>query len=292
MKITKVQWISMIVAIVFIILDFVFLLNDKLFYFVMGISLIFGSAPFMISIVLRGGEEKVKEEMFLEFARNLAESVRAGTPISKSILNVKNKNYESLTPYIHKLANQISLGIPVREALAVFARDVDNKTVSRAISLISEAERAGGDIELILEAVANSVSLIEQLKKEKTAAIYNLVVQGYIIFMIFIVIMLIMEYKILPMTAGITSYGLGGGGVNAFTSGITSGLSQSTAAATQLNVKDFERPFMFLLIVQGVFAGLTIGKIAEGKIKYGIKHSFILTTLAVLIATGARVVLG
>ena len=153
--------------------------------------------------------------MFLEFSRNLVESVKAGTPISKSILNIRTKDYGALNPYINKLANQISLGIPLQAALDTFARDVDSQTISRAVGIISESEKAGGDIEDILESVAFSVSQVERLRKERTASMYTLVVQGYIIFLIFIVIMLIMQYKILPIAAGLGSgmSGVDSGGV-------------------------------------------------------------------------------
>ncbi len=101
--------------------------------------------------------------MFLEFSRNLTESVNIGTPVSKSIINMSRKKYGALTPYIEKLGNQISLGIPVHRAFENFARDVNNPVISRAVSLISEAERAGGEIDYILESVAQSISEIENL---------------------------------------------------------------------------------------------------------------------------------
>jgi hypothetical protein len=34
--------------------------------------------------------------------------------------------------------------------------------------------------------------------------------------------------------------------------------------------------FLYLLVAQGFFAGLVIGKLGEGSIKAGVKHSFIL----------------
>ena len=227
-----------------------------------------------MTLIIESRKEREKEEMFLEFSRNLVESVKSGTPISKAIINVKDKNYESLSPYIKKLANQILLGIPVRKALEIFAKDVDNKLISRSINLIGEAENAGGNIEEILEAVAKSVAETEKLKKERAAAISSLVIQGYIIFFVFIAIMLVMQFKILPMTAGISELGKAG------ISGI------ATTEISELN-----KPFLYLLIAQGFFAGLVIGKLAEGSIKAGIKHSFILVIVSILISTGAEVFL-
>ena len=127
----------------------------------------------------------------------LVENVRSGTPISKSILNVRKKDFGALNPHVNKLANQIALGIPIQTAFETFGRDLNSQTISRAITIISESEKAGGQIETILDSVVKSVSQIEKLRKERRSAIYNLVVQGYIIFFIFIIIILIMEFKIL-----------------------------------------------------------------------------------------------
>ena len=142
----------------------------------------------------------VNNEQFLEFARALAENVKGGTPIGQSIKNMRSKNFGSLTENISKLANQISIGIPMSTALDTFAEDIGSVTVKRAISLIKEAEMAGGKIDDILDSVASSIYQVEKLKKERAASISSLVVQGYIIFFIFIGIMLVMQFKIIPLT--------------------------------------------------------------------------------------------
>lgn len=270
---------GMIVAVIAIIVDLIFLREEKIFYFILGIAFIIAALPFFVSLLIETEREKEKDKMFLEFSRNLVESVKSGTPISRSIVNVREKDYGSLTPHIDKLTNQISLGIPVKEALATFALDTKSKTISRAITLISEAEQAGGEIGTILESVAKSVSQTEELKKERRAAIYSLVVQGYIIFFIFIIIMLIMQFKIIPMTVSLSAEG-----ADISELGVAGGLFHGES----LSVEEMTRLFLYLLIVQGFFAGLTIGKLAEGSIKAGIKHSFILVVLAWLISTGAK----
>ncbi len=283
-KLKKPQIIGIIVALLTVVLSFIFLRESDIFYFILGIALVIVMLPFFISLVLETSAIRKKEEMFLEFARNLVENVKAGTPISRSILNVRKKDYGKLNPYINKLANQIALGIPVKTALETFARDINSPTITRAVTIISEAEKAGGKIDDILEAVAKSVSQVDKLKKERRAAMYTLMVQGYIIFMIFIIIMLVMQFKILPIASGLgEGAGVGGEGIPGFSLG-EKGEIATTEQLTQ--------PFLWLLIFQGFFAGLVIGKLSEGKIKAGLKHSFILVALAVLISTGARVFLG
>lgn len=275
MNIEKKHIVGISASLIILLVDLIFMRADKIFYFVLGLGVVIGILPFIISLILESNREKENNEMFLEFSRNLVESVKAGTPISKSIINLQNKNYGSLTPHVMKLANQISIGIPVKNAFNTFAYDVNSPTIARAVMLISEAEKAGGEIEDILDSVAKSVSEIEVLKKERRAAVYSLVVQGYIIFFIFIVIMLILQFKILPLTMDLgnlpsANLGIGIGG------------------GAKMSAEELTRPFLFLLIVQGLFAGLVIGKLAEGTVKSGIKHSFVMIVLAYLTTTGVK----
>lgn len=254
----------------------------KTFYFILGIAFVIAGLPFFISLLGASKREKDTGQMFLEFARDLVDGVKSGTPISKSIINVQNKDYGVLNPYVQKLVNQISLGIPVRNALDTFAKDVNTPVISRAISLIKEAETSGGKIETILESVAFSISQIEKLKKERKAAIANLIVQGYIIFLIFIVIMLVLQFKILPLLNNL----------NINTSGLDSTALASVSTGTAIKPEEFSMLFLFLLLTQGFFAGLTIGKISEGTVKAGLKHSFILVLISWLLSTGAGLILG
>ncbi len=286
MKVKKVVLTGIIAAVIITVIDFIFFFNDKIFMFLIGIAFVIAIAPFLMSLMRESKEEEEISEMFLEFSRNLAESVVTGTPISKSIINMSKKNYRALSPYIQKMANQISLGIPVGTAMQTFADDVDNNVIKRAVALIREAEKAGGEIDYILASVANSISEVEKLKKERRAAMFNLIMQGYIIFFIFIGIMLVMEFKVLPLTFG--AGGAGGifGGEDL--SGISTGLASATSS---LSAEEISRMFLYLLLTQGFFAGLVIGKLSEGSLKSGIKHSFILTIAAFLISTGVRALL-
>lgn len=276
------HWFGIAAGLVIALLDIIFFYSqERMLYFFLGIAFSIIALPFVINLTLESSKEQKINEMFLEFARNLAESVATGTPVSKGIINMKKKNYGVLSPYITKLSNQIELGIPIETALETFAEDVDNPLIKRAVTLIREAERAGGEIDYILDSTAKSISEVEKLKKERKSAIYSLVVQGYIIFFIFIGIVLIMEFKILPLTTGISGFGGFTGNIEDFNRGASS-------ASGTLSSEDFTRPFLFLLLTQGLFVGLVIGKLTEGSLVKGLKHSFILMITAFLISTGAR----
>jgi len=280
MELGKSHWIGIGLAIVLVITALV-LSGTKVFFLFIGSSFLVALAPFVFSIMHENKVALEKEEMFLEFSRNLVESVKTGTPISKSILNVKNRAYGELSPHIKKLSNQIAMGIPLNAALRIFSKDIDNRSISRAITLIGQAERAGGEIGEILEAVAGAVSVSDKLKKERKATISALVVQGYIIFFVFLVIILVMQFQMLPMVSGISDLGdLGVAGIGAGGGG------------GEISSDEMSSSFLYMLLVQGFFTGLVIGKLSEGNVKGGVKHSFALMLVAFLVSAGANLIMG
>jgi len=113
--------------------------------------------------------------------------------------------------------------------------------------------------------------MTDKLKKERKAAISTLVVQGYIIFLVFMIIVLVMQFKIFPMVSGIANTGTVG------ISGITN------VGGTGITQGEISSAFLYLLLIQGLFSGLTIGKLAEGSLKAGIKHSFALMLTSFLV---------
>src|SRR3989344_8852949 len=272
--------IAFIGTIVYIILSDSVGFQSPIFMFMMGISIIIGIIPFVVTIIKDAREAEEKEQMFIEFSRNLVESVKTGTPVSKSVINLKDKPYGVLSRHVKKLANQISLGIPFSVALQIFSKDIKNKPISRSLTLIGQAEKAGGNIGEILEAVAEAVTLSDKLKKERKSAISNLVVQGYIIFFVFLVIILVMQFRILPLLNNSNLSGGGGSDIGSLTGigGIGGG-----------GELDFSNAFLYLLLIQGLFSGLTIGLLAEGNLKGGVKHSFALMLISFLISQGANV---
>ena len=82
-----------------------------------------------------------------------------------------------------------------------------------------------------------------------------------------------MQFKILPMLSNIT-------------------LIESIGNGEPIDQRVIANSFLYLLLIQGFFNGLTIGKLAEGNVKSGIKHSFALMVLSFFISTGANIFFG
>ncbi len=220
--------------------------------------------------------QKEIEVMFLNFIRNLTESIKSGVSIPSSIRNASRKDYAELNPYVQKLAHQIEWGIPTRKALQTFALDTDNKVIKRSVSIIIEAEQSGGDITDILSSVVDSVVNIKKMREERKAMIHSEVVQGYIIYYVFIGIMLALDLWLFPQLTNTTSIS----SLKAGSVGIA-GLGLPGSGA----IFDMGPIFFSLIMVQGFFAGIMIGKFSEGTIKTGLLHSLVMMISAALLIT-------
>ena len=247
----------------------------RFFWPIFIVAINVGWLQFWIDFYRETKRQKEIELQFLEFMRSLVGSVKSGISINKAVLNVADKNFGALTPYIKKLANQIEWGIPVREALLIFSKDTYNLVIQRSIAIIIEADASGGDLTNVLESVTKSVIDVKKMREERRTATYSQIVQGYIVFFVFIAIMLILQLWLFPKLT--TMQGPIQGAV-----GTLGGLVGEGGTVS------LDKVFFGLILIQGFFAGIMIGKFSEGTLKQGLIHSLILMTLAAVIITTAK----
>ena len=86
--------------------------------------------------------------------------------------------------------------------------------------------------------------------------------------------MLVLQYKILPLVSDLGS------------------TSDFSIGGQQIQQNVSSTPLLALILVQSFFTGFVIGKISEGTMKDGVKHSFILLAITLVISTGVSALFG
>ena len=270
---------GIVIGILIVIINFYYFFtqgDNRLFRPLFVIAFVLMSFNFLIDYLKENKRQKELELNFLEFVRSLVETVRSGVPIPSAIIQISDANYGSLTPYLKKLAHQLEWGYPLHQAFTIFANNTKNPVIKRSVAIVIQAEQSGGDMGIVLQAVTNSVVEVKNIKEERKTNAYSQTVQGYIIFFVFIATMLILQIYLLPKLEVISKdvlSGLSGAGV-----GIGGGAGKPI---------DFGSVFIGLVLIQGFFAGLMIGKFSEGDLKSGIKHSILMMVLGYIIITTA-----
>lgn len=273
----KKYFIGVILAIAILLFDFYLFLilgNKRWLFSLIILALTVGWIQFWIDLYNENKRQKEIELQFLEFIRNLVSNVRSGVSIPKSVINTAYEDYGALSNYTKKLARQVEWGIPIHKALITFANDTNNKVIKRSVSIIIEADESGGDIADILESVATSVINIKKMREERRSSVFSQIVQGYIVFFVFIGIMLVLQVWLFPKISNIGATE----GISTVLGGVTE--NQIIGKGETINL-DFI--FFSMLLIQGFFAGIMIGKFSEGTLKQGLIHSLILMTSAALI---------
>lgn len=199
------------------------------------------------------------EQRFIGFVMDLADSINSGMTLPLALEHCSKRDYGSLTRLISNLDAQVNWGIPFDKALKNFARATRSRPIRRSVTTIIETYKVGGKISDTLSAVSQSMMTIEKLNKERRSSIYSQVLMLYMIFFVFIGILIIMQVSLIPV---LSPENLGG----------LSLVTQSVSVPTEI----YTETFIYFILIQGFFAGLAIGKMAEGTIMSGLKHSILL----------------
>ena len=272
------------------ILNIIFMRGQILFWPMMVVAFSFAWATFWIDFISENKRQKELERRFPEFVRNLVGAIKSGMPASTAVIHVSKTDYGDLSPYITKLANQLEWSYPFHKTLQSFARNTGNSIIKRAISTVIEAERSGGNMEDVLESITNSLIEIKNIKLSREASIHSQLVQSYIIFFVFLSIMIVIQNVLVPYIGSFSEASSGSvTGDNLFNMMAKVSIDFSSPINFFYSLGgwfvSFHGILLMLAMFQGFFAGLVMGKLADGDIKSGLKHSIILITLAFFVIT-------
>ncbi|MEE9323897.1 MAG: type II secretion system F family protein [Candidatus Aenigmarchaeota archaeon] len=251
-------------GIMLLALNFLFISN--IFPFITPIINVTGALiaivpPFLIFY----GRYKVSkeiEEQFIIFITDITESIDSGMTLPIALKHLSKKDYRSLTHYVREIGCKVEWGIPFETALKIFSDKVKSMPIKRSVSTIIETYKVGGKISDTLRAIGRSLIEINKIRQERSVSVQSQIVTSYLIFFVFIFILLVLKTFLIPAlgTMDVPTIGDVGG---------------ETTPSTEL----YAQTFVNFIVVQGFFAGLATGKMAEGSIMAGVKHSIVLIVI-------------
>ncbi|MDP6640164.1 MAG: type II secretion system F family protein [Candidatus Poseidoniaceae archaeon] len=204
------------------------------------------------------------EEKFPDFLRDLAEYWKGGLSMTIAVQTLANSEYGALNPDVKKMADQISWGIAFEVVITEFANRVGTPLVKRAISLITEANRAGGKISDILVTAANDSREIKFLEGERARAISSYIAVIWVSYMVFLLVIIMMGKVFIPAIAGSNSDDGGDDGGSA---------SIGNMQIRSIDALFFVTIFYYGVTLQALGNGSMAGLMATGRITSGFKHA-------------------
>lgn len=221
---------------------------------------LFTSINIMAGIVILGiplsykytifGNIKKIEATFPVFLRDVTDNINTGMTLPQAVRATCSNDYGALNKYVKEISAKIEWGIPLEKVLEDFTKKVNSNSLKRTVQTVIEAHHSGGTMNTVLEAVSESLKELEKIKKERSSSIYSQMINGYLIYVIFLGVMIGLSSFLIP----------------AFKFDET----------VKMPIK-FKDMFASLTVIQGFFAGMAVGKMAEGTFAAGIKHSLVLS---------------
>ena len=264
-KVLLLEMASVISGVFILLLNFFFI--AELIPFAAPIMNILGALiaivpPFFI-FYTRYMESKEFEKQFVLFITDLTESIDSGMTLPMALKHSTQRDYSVLSPYIRDMSTKVEWGIPFEKALTDFASKVKSVPIKRSVTTIIETYKVGGKISDTLKAIGRSLIEIDKIKAERTASVQSQIVTSYLIFFVFIFILVTLQTFLIPALGAASQ------------SSITQAEVDAPVATTEL----YTQTFINFIIIQGFFAGLATGKMAEGSVVAGFKHSLVLIVI-------------
>ncbi|MCX6820857.1 MAG: type II secretion system F family protein [Candidatus Aenigmarchaeota archaeon] len=237
----------------------------ELFSTINIIAVVIFALPIVLLRYTEYNEVKEIEEMFPVFLRDFVETIRGGMTLPAAIKAVAKNDYKALNSYVKRMAAQLDWGIAVERVMISFGKRSKSKLIMRIISSVVESQRFGGNISDTFEALSNTAVQIDRLRQERSLSMNSQMITGYVVFFVFLGVMLGLQNFLVPSLGNINSAGVAGS---------LGSLTGSASGPQSLDIAgEYKVIFRNLIIIQGLFAGLSVGKMAEGEILGGVKHS-------------------
>ena len=195
------------------------------------------------------------------FLKDVAESNSSGLTIYNGIRTASKGNYGPFTPELKKVNSQLSWGISLTDALDMLVVRVQSNMLTRAVILIKEASRSGGETSKVLRAAAVEAEQIEMTKKarETNMAIYIAIV--YVSFFVFVMIIAVLNFTLIPQFSG-SQVGL------TEMENVESDINLDETSNTNMDVQAIYFGLYSIAIVQALGDGLVCGQLLKAHFRF------------------------
>ncbi|WP_336359437.1 type II secretion system F family protein [Haladaptatus sp. ZSTT2] len=230
-------------------------------------SVLFVTATFAVVWEIHAHRRDTIEAAIPELFERLASLNEAGMSVVGGIDNIRNSDLGALDAEMERIWKDIRFGSDVETALHRFDKRVRAPGVARAVTLITNAIRASGDIAPVLRIAADESRSLQQLREKREQEMVVYLIITYISFFVFLIIVYVMVNVFIPSIPS-------GELVE------STGLTGQVAGITDAEKLQYTTIFFHAALIQGFFSGLVGGQMSEGTIRAGAKHATIMLLIA------------
>jgi flagellar protein FlaJ len=233
----------------------------------MFLALMVAIFPPAVVNLLDGRWRNAVDNAIPKFLRELSEAGRTGVTLTRAIELASKRKYGPLSGELKRIVAHLSWGLSLEEALKRFAERVNTRLARRTAILISEISRAGGEVQEILETVSRHINELQTVERERRSQIRPYITIVYIAFFIFLFVDIMLIKTFFSELEHMKGVMAEAGGM---------------FLASALDVGKVEQVMFHITILEGFYGGLIAGKVGEGSIGAGLKHSLAMMAIGFL----------
>src|SRR4030043_860738 len=199
---------------------------------------------------------KAVDEHLPDLFRSIVQAQETGMTLPKALEEAAKRDYGPMTSELRKMTVQISWGASFEEALLAFGKRVGTVLTLRTVPMIIEASRSGGHVEKVFDPMGKFIQTTNLLEKERKTQTRPYIVIIYVALFVFVFTIVLL-----------------------FKTFFTSGEGVPLLSTPTMTPAEMQRIFFRLSLIQGLFGGLVAGKMGEGTMSAGLKHSLVMMLL-------------
>ncbi len=197
--------------------------------------------------------KKSTDEHLPDLFRSIVQAQQTGMTLPQALEESAKRNYGSLTEELKKMVNQMSWGASFEKALLEFGKRVDTPLTRKTVPLIIEAGHSGGQVEKVFGPMGSFIQATLTMEKERKAQTRPYIAIIYVAFFVFVLTVILLSKTFFVHLEG-----------------------SSIIDFSAFSPSEAWRVFFHMSTMQAFFGGLIAGKMGEGTIGAGLKHSVIL----------------
>ena len=234
-------------------------------------AVIFLAATFAVVYEASKRRYRRLEAAVPDLLERLASLNEAGIAVVASFDRVRGSDVGALDREVERVWRDVRWGGTVERALERFERRVRTPSITRVVTLVTNAMRASNEIGPVLRIAAEQARADQRLRRQRRQEMFTYLVVIYVSFVVFLVVIVSLDYVLipnLPETGGTARHG----------PSVLGGFGGADADAYRL-------VFFHTALIQATLSGLVGGMMGGGSVRDGVKHSAVMLTVTYAVLT-------
>ena len=236
-------------------------------YFIIFISIVL--IPFIIFYEIRAWRMRKIDEKMPDLLRNLSNLNGSGILFSNSLKLMAESKMGILTKELKKLKEDMSWGTSTSRVLMKLGNNIKTATSSRVLHTLIKANESTSDLKNVLLVTSEQVKSEEELKKERSSDMAVYVVTIYVAFFVFVFIVYILVLYFFPQSVSFTRS--------------SQEIWYAGIGTESFNMKEYTMLMFHSTLIQAFVSGLVAGKMGQGSVYMGLKHSVSMIMIAYVV---------